>query len=203
MKICNVVRVMSVLVTFNICGSLPVIPLETERLYLRPVELADAPALAEVALNPDVLKLTGLFPPLTTLEDVQGFVKSFLVGDAAQNISPRYPKSWSIVEKQSGTVIGLVVFVAYLERHQRAEIAYAIAPAYWNHGYATEACQVVARHAFSCGLLRLYGMVDPENKTSERVLQKLNMQCEGLMRSYMIVRGQRVDRKMYAVVASY
>lgn len=201
MKICNALFVVALIFSIHTYASLPIVPLEGEQVYLRQVELSDTHAFAAIALDPQVLSMTGLFPPLKTIEDVEGFVRGYLIGDTNAGIMPRYPKAWAVVEKQSGNVIGLVVFVAYLERHQKAEIAYAFVPAYWNHGYATQACQAVARYAFGCGLVRLYATVDPANKASERVLQKLNMTCEGLMRAYMIVNGKRVDRKMYALIA--
>lgn len=181
-------------------GFFPVIPLETEQLFLRPVQLSDAKDIAEIALNPLVTKLAGVFPPVKTLGDVENFMRVYLIGELG--VLPRYPVSWVMIEKISGRVIGLIVFCAHHERHQRAELAFATVPEYWNKGYTTQACQAVIRYAFGQGLFRIYATVDPENRASERVLLKLQMSFEGLLRSYMIVNGKRVDRKMYAIIAS-
>ncbi len=186
----------------HMSNSFSAIPLETEQLFLRPVQLSDTKDIAEIALNPLVTKLCGVFPPVKTIEDVERFVRVYLLGAPALGILPRYPVSWVMVEKISGRIVGLVIFCAYLERHQRAELAFVAAPDYWNKGYTMQACQAVIRYAFSRGLLRIYATVDPENKVSEHVLQKLQMSFEGVLRSYMIVNGKRVDRKMYAIIAS-
>lgn len=176
-------------------------PLESKRLIVRPVVTADTAELAEIALNPNVRRLTGLFPKLETETEVQNFVTECLVGSENPPISPRYPRAWSVIEKESGKIAGLIVFVAYSDRHRKAEIGYAFNPNYWSHGYATEACQTIVQAAFNAGLVRVYATVDPENIASERVLQKSAMTQEGLLRSYMIINGKRVDRKIYAVIA--
>lgn len=177
------------------------IPLETERLFLRAASITDVQELAEIALNPEVTKRTGIFPHLNSLDDVASFVRTYLIGNSTLNIAPRYPNAWIIIEKKSQRILGLVLFVAYLERHQRAEIAYALLPSCWNNGYATEACQAVIGYGFSQGIFRIYATVDSENGASERVLQKIHMTFEGLLHSYMIVNGHHVDRKMYAIIA--
>lgn len=188
---------------YPICSSaIPTAALETDRLFLRQVQITDAHEIAKIALNQEVRKKTGLFPQLTSLDDVVNFVQIYLVGNENLSKAPRYPNTWVMVEKISGNILGLVLFVAYLERHQRAEIAYAVVPDYWNNGYATEACQAVIRFAFSQGVFRIYATVDPENGASERVLQKAHMSFEGLLHAYMIVNGLHVDRKMYAIIAN-
>ena len=79
---------------------------------------------------------------------------------------------------------------------------YVFAPDYWNHDYATEACQKIVHYALGMGIVRIQAVVDPDNKASERVLQKLNMTYEGLLRSYMIVHSKSMDRKLYAIVTN-
>ncbi len=182
-------------------GSFLAQQLETERLTLRAVELSDAEALAGLMMNPDVTKLTGMFPPINKPEEVKDYVRDYLVGNPQAGIAPRYFISWIVIEKSSNRAVGLISFVAYVERHQRAELGYALVPECWNKGYGTEASKEILRYAFAQGLVRIFATVDPRNGASERVLQKLGMTCEGLMRSYMIIRGERVDRKMYALVA--
>ncbi|MEZ0164452.1 GNAT family N-acetyltransferase [Kineococcus sp. LSe6-4] len=40
----------------------------------------------------------------------------------------------------------------------------------------------------------------PENPGSRRVLEKIGMRCEGLLRSHVVVRGQRRDSLLFAAV---
>lgn len=170
-------------------GALAIVPLETEHLYLRAVERTDVHDIAAVALNSQVIKTTALFPQMDTVEEVQNFIVTYLLGDSGQHTAPRYPLTWAIVEKKSMRVIGLVVFCSYSECHQRAELAYVLSSDYWNCGYTTQACQAIVEYALAHGVFRIQATVDPENKASERVLQKLKMSFEGVLRSYMIVHG--------------
>jgi RimJ/RimL family protein N-acetyltransferase len=57
------------------------------------------------------------------------------------------------------------------------EIVYSLEPAYWGHGYATEASIAVLRYAFqTIGLPRVLGAADPPNTRSLKLLQRLHMQ---------------------------
>ena len=189
--------------SFHTVGAVSAVPLETEDLYMRPVNFADVDDIAAIALNPEVTKKTGFFGSVNTREDVEAFIKNYLIGDPENGIEPRYPVSWSVVDKQTGRVFSIIALCAYLVRHQRAELGYVTAQDYWNKGYTTQAAQEVIRYLFTQGLNRIYATIDPENEPSERVAQKLGMSYEGLLHSYMLVRGERKDRKMYAVIAPY
>lgn len=173
----------------------PVVPLETARLIMRPASLDDAPDIAQIACNPEVTGRTGLFPELTTLDDVKRFIQVYLEKDTG-----RYPFSWVIVEKETNNLVGLVAFFGFMEGNKKIEIGYAVKPAAWNKGYITEASTALIAHLFSNGLYRIQATVDPENLASQRVLQKIGMSYEGLLKAYMIVNGVHRDRKMYAII---
>lgn len=186
---------------FGVHAAPVVTPLETERLYLRQVALSDAADIAEIALNPEVTRSTGLFPPVNTIEDVEKFIVKFLIGDSKNNNGPAYPLAWAMVEKQSGKVTGLVTFVSCSTVHLRAELGYAASPLYWNKGYMTEACKAIITYMQGSGIVRIQATADPVNVASQRVLEKLGMKLEGILRSYMVVQGERRDRNMYALVS--
>ena len=50
------------------------------------------------------------------------------------------------------------------------------------------------------GLAKVYARADPRNVASVRVLEKLSMQREGLLRSHVVRRGERVDRVYYGLL---
>jgi|GEM_PF-268051 len=188
------------LITSAHLAAFEVADLETEHLYLRKVVPADVQDIARIALNPEVTKLTGMFSPMKTVEEVAAFTSKVLIGENGQ--PSQYPLVWAVVDKQQQGVIGIIAFVAYSERHARGEIGYAFNQEFWGKGYATQAAQAVIAYALQQGALRIYATVDPENGASERVLQKIAMTYEGLMRSYMIINNKRVDRKLYALIAA-
>lgn len=63
------------------------------------------------------------------------------------------------------------------------DIGFAIAREYWGAGLASEAAAAVLDHAArDIGLARVVGVVSPHNAASIRVLEKLGLRYEGLVR---------------------
>jgi RimJ/RimL family protein N-acetyltransferase len=99
-----------------------------------------------------------------------------------------------------GQVVGEVNLK--IERSDRiASLGYSIARQHWGKGFATEAARAVIDYGFRAfGLAKVYARADPRNAASVRVLEKLDMQREGLLRSHVIRRGERVDRVYYGLL---
>jgi RimJ/RimL family protein N-acetyltransferase len=79
------------------------------------------------------------------------------------------------------------------------EITYAIARAYWNQGYATEAAHSFVTHGFmDLGLREIVAAINPGNVASARVAEKLGMtrcrkvewSAQGLVDLYAITEEQ-------------
>jgi [ribosomal protein S5]-alanine N-acetyltransferase len=63
------------------------------------------------------------------------------------------------------------------------DIGYALLPEFWGKGYAVEAAQAVKEYAKDMiGLKRLVAIVDPVNESSIRVLEKIGLQYEKMLR---------------------
>ena len=78
--------------------------------------------------------------------------------------------------------IGLRIMPA----HHRAELGYWLGVPYWGKGYATEASQEVLRFGFeTLKLRRIYASYVTENLASGRVLEKIGMRSEGMLRSHI------------------
>lgn len=79
---------------------------------------------------------------------------------------------------------------------QPLEIGWRLQPAHWGRGLATEAARAMA--GFSFDRLRapcLYGVADPRNAASIRVMQRLGMRSLGLERHYgALCATWRLDR---------
>ncbi len=84
---------------------------------------------------------------------------------------------------------------------RRAEIGYALAHAEWGRGYAPEAAREVLRCAFdTLSFNRVEAYCVPENVASIRVLEKIGMWREGVLREYVAIGGQLRDRAVYALL---
>lgn len=59
------------------------------------------------------------------------------------------------------------------------DVGYRFLPEAWGKGYATEsAAAILTDHAPRFSLTRVIGLVEPENRASVRVLQKLGLTYE-------------------------
>jgi ribosomal-protein-alanine N-acetyltransferase len=70
---------------------------------------------------------------------------------------------------------------------ERAEIGYVLARPYWGQGYMTEAAHAVVEWVLrQPGIYRVWAVCDVENTASARVLEKVGMQREGVLRRWII-----------------
>ena len=68
-------------------------------------------------------------------------------------------------------------------RKHAADFGYIVNPQYWNRGYATEASSAIMRWLESeSGIQRIWATCDVDNLASARVLEKLGLVREGLLR---------------------
>ena len=72
-------------------------------------------------------------------------------------------------------------------KHYRVLIAYHLARAEWGKGYATEAAQaLVGLGAGQPRIFRIWTVCDIDNTASVRVLEKLGMRREGILKRWSI-----------------
>jgi ribosomal-protein-alanine N-acetyltransferase len=169
----------------------PVPQLETMRLILRALAPGDADDIFAYAADPDVAQYT-LWNAHTTREDSQRFVAWITGGSLA---------CWAIVQPATSRVIGTSFLHSHHARHQRAEIAFNLAKATWGHGYATEVAQAVIRAGFThYDLNRIEGTCMLGNVASARVMEKVGMRFEGILRQYVFAKQAFHDMKLYAIL---
>jgi len=102
----------------------------------------------------------------------------------------------------SGELIG-AVGLAISQRFDRAEIGYWIGKPYWGQGYCTEASQAVMAYGFTeVSLNRIYAVHFKRNPASGRVMQKLGMKQEGLLRQHIKKWDRYEDMVVYGILRS-
>ncbi len=168
--------------------------LETRRLILRTLTLEDTQAIFAMTSDIDVVCLTAI-PLHHSYQEARECVMVHLELYAQEKILP-----WVVVEKSSNTIIGLCTFFDLSASQRRGEISYLFAKCAWNKGYATEVAKTLVTFGFEAlQLARIQATCHPNNYQSDKVLQKIGMQYEGLLRNYKITQGKPSDRKMYAI----
>ncbi len=165
--------------------------LETERLVLRPPDLAYAPAIQQLAGAREVAYNTLLIPHPYP----EGAAEAWLRAPRTEN-----DHVFILTLRDTADVAGVMGLHANPD-HKRAEIGYWIAVPYWGRGYATEAARAVVRFAFDgLGLERVFAEVFSRNPASARVLQKVGMRHEGTHRRHIVKWGESIDVEAYGIL---
>jgi len=103
--------------------------------------------------------------------------------------------------QEDDVIIGSCGFLNQAERHQRAELGFELSPAYQGQGIAKEASLAVIEYGFTeLSLNRIEALVLPANTASQRLLERLGFQREGLLRQYEKTRSQFDDLYMYSIL---
>jgi len=167
--------------------------IETERLRLRPFELGDVSDVLSYAQDPEWARYLRALPRPYERGDAERFIARQLLLDRATH------PTWAI--EYEGTVIGGINFRLNVE-HRSAELGYSVARSLWNRGLCTEAARAVIDHAFSTheGLNRVHARADDQNKASQRVMEKVGMVKEGVLRLNRVEGGEAFDEACYSIL---
>ena len=169
------------------------VELRTERLLLRPFRLDDVDDVFAYAKDLEWAQyLGGHIPQPYTRRDAEEFVAHSVL--ASWDTNPDFAVE---LDGRVGGGVGLDV----KQTDAIAELGYAIARPLWGKGLMPEAARAAVDWGFEwLGLAKVYAMVDVRNARSLRVMEKLGMAREGVLRSHASVRGNRIDVAAYGLV---
>jgi ribosomal-protein-alanine N-acetyltransferase len=119
-----------------------------------------------------------------------------------QSLTPRANYYLAVADQKSGQLIGEAVLKVLPPGHGQGEIGFGVAPSMWRQGYGTEIARALIEAGFDrLGLHRLAAQCAPENKVSIRVMQKLGMAREGLLREHYRAGNAYWSTVIYALLA--
>lgn len=183
--------------------------LYTPRLCLRPFTLADAPRVQQLAGDRRIAATTARIPHPFPDGEAERWIESTSAraeagttfAFAATLAGTRTPGREND-PTDTGHVIGCVGLHADGEPiHARAQIGYWIGVPYWNKGFATEAANAVLGFGFTRrGFNRIGADHYAHNPASGRVMEKLGMTREGLLRQYDQKWGHYLDVVTYSIL---
>ncbi len=171
--------------------------LQTPRLLLRPFRGDDDIALQSQANDREIAAMTRSIEHPYPMED-------------AQNWIALHPQFWrdgvaaifAICDRHEGKLMGAVGLEICRIDHY-AELGYWIGRKFWGQGLATEAAGRVLQFGFEdLGLNRIIGHHMTRNPASGRVMQKIGMQPEGILRRHARKWGEYFDVAIYGILAS-
>lgn len=150
--------------------------LETDRLILQEFTTADANFILDLLNEPAFHRYIG-DKGVRTIDEA----RIYLTEGAISSYKNSGYGLWLAKTKKNNTSIGM----CGLKNRDVLEIpdlGYAFLKQYWSKGYATEAAPGVLTYAFEkLSLNRIAAITHPENKGSEKVLQKLGFQFKKLV----------------------
>lgn len=177
---------------------LPDYPIETERLRLRPFRAEDLDALYAIQSRPDVTRY--LYWDARPLDDVRLVLADRLRQDRI--VSEGDKLNLAMERRDTGALVGDVNLVWVSREHEQGEIGFVLHPDHHGQGLAREGAEVMLELGFAgLGLHRIVGRCDGRNNASMRVMEKLGMRREAHFRQNEIVKGERTDEVVYAMLA--
>ena len=166
--------------------------LETERLILRRLVLADLNDLFALYRDPEIRRYfpEGVLTLEETLEEIEWHM----------NGHPEHPQLglWATVLKDNNQFIGRCGLLPWqIDGQLEVEIAYLLDKAYWKQGLATEAARAILHYGFGqLQLSRLICLIDPANVASQKVAERIGLTLE---RTVDGIDGDNLPTLIYAI----
>ncbi|MCH91323.1 putative N-acetyltransferase, partial [Trifolium medium] len=114
-----------------------------------------------------------------------------------ENIAPKFQlcKAICLNDRAIGSIMIYPNLPYDKSRSKSAELGYVLGSEYWGKGIPTCAVKQIVKVVFSelSHLERLEAIVDVENVGSQRVLEKVGFQKEGVLGKYWLLKGKSRD----------
>lgn len=169
--------------------------LETDRLVIRPIQMADKDAIFAYRSDGEANKYQGWIPK--SINDVEAFITK---------VSKRMnePKTWFqfvILEKDSLKIIGDIGIHFFDENNHQGEIGCTLNKNHQGHGYATESLSRVIDYLFNeLNKHRIITSIDPDNTKSVRLVERIGFRKEAHFVESLLIEGRWADDLIYALI---
>jgi RimJ/RimL family protein N-acetyltransferase len=153
--------------------------IRTARLTLRRPHDGDAPAVFEgYAADAEVTRYL-TWRPHGTLEATRAFLRRCAAGwEAGTDLT------WALTLTGDDRLIGMV---GMRPRGHKPDIGYVMTRRHWGQGLMPEAAAAVVDLAFGDpAVYRVWAVCDVDNHASARVLEKIGMAREGVLRRWIV-----------------
>jgi uncharacterized cupin superfamily protein/RimJ/RimL family protein N-acetyltransferase len=170
--------------------------IETARLILRPMEAIDAPHIFKYASNPNVAANVTWFPH-KTLVDSQNSI-SFAHTCYLQGMLEPMAVCF---KNDPSTVIGSVGAFWSSKVNKVIELGAVLDEPYWGQGIIPEALKKVIEVSWThYDVVRIQGRCKLGNTKSRKMMEKLGMNYEGLMKASLFCKGESWDMEMFSLI---
>ena len=167
------------------------VELRTVRLLLRPFRLEDADGVFDYSADWEWARYLPHVP--------QPYTRKAAREKVARNVLESWETDpgWAIVLDQR--LIGGIWLMNV--QNELGELGYELSREHWGKGLMLEAALAVINWGFETReLAKIHASTDSRNTRSERVLQKIGMGQEGVLRSHFKAREGRSDSVHYGIL---
>lgn len=166
--------------------------IETKRLILSRLEEKDIPFIVEFLQHRIYSDLTSNIPYPYTENDAKFWLK---MSKEAFDNKTGFTFGIRNKEEQLIGAIGL-----HDREDDKAELGYWIAIPYWNKGYVTEAARAVINFGFKdLEINKIYATHFLHNPASGKIMEKIGMEQEALLKQHVKKDGEYYDLAMYSI----
>jgi len=170
--------------------------IQTERLTLRGYEPSDEAAIHEYASDLETTRFMA-WERASTPEDTAGFLNSCV----ASNYEREELDYAVTLREAENRCIGGIGLYWRPQKDRVMELGYILHRQHWGQGLIAEAGRALIGHAFaSTPVERIFAPVFVGNAKSQRIVDKLGMQLDGILRSHVAAHGRRWDVAIYSLL---
>lgn len=167
----------------------------TERLMLRQILTADAPAIFALRCNKEAMQFIDR-PMAVSIDDALQYIHKLTA-----SLTTNEGISWGICLKEDAALIGTIGFWRIDKANYRAEIGYMLHPSQHKKGYMQEAISATLEYGFTT--MRLHSVeanINPANEASKKILEKNNFLQKAFFRQNYYYNGQFLDSSIYSLL---
>jgi [ribosomal protein S5]-alanine N-acetyltransferase len=168
--------------------------LDTPRLLLKSITADDVDLFFREFSNPLVNEYIFDAEPCHSIDDAKKWI-DWYTNDVLDH------NRWVIISKETGRRLGTCGFHMWDSQNNRVELGYELLPENWGKGYMTEAVTATLDFAFNdMKIHRVYATTYIKNVRSQKVLERLGFEKEGLLKDFFYFHGKYYSQLLYSLI---
>ncbi|MEW4282458.1 GNAT family N-acetyltransferase [Priestia koreensis] len=170
--------------------------IETKRLILRKIEMNDARRMFDYIFSDRRVMDNLIKGPHKAISETIDRLTEITNHYVSENFC-----YWGIEIKESGELIGTIDLYNIDESTENCEVGYNIGFNWWNQGYGSEALHAIVEFAFRfMNIHKISATHNIDNPASGRIMLKVGMKREGIIRHMIRKNNQYKDCGIYGIL---
>jgi RimJ/RimL family protein N-acetyltransferase len=167
--------------------------IETERLILSQLKEEDLPFVTEYLQDKIFSDVTSNIPYPYTGEHARFWMKM-----SRESFENNTGYTFAVRNKE-GQILGAIGL--HDRDDDKAELGYWMGKPFWNKGYVTEAATALIDFGFNeLQINKIYATYFLDNPASGRIMEKIGMEKEALLKQHLKKDGKYIDVMMYSIL---